>query len=122
MGVFGFIGNSVQVYLDATERDQLLSDSRFLIERMTREIPCITQFITLSSSGCQRHCLEFVPIEAQPPVIRTIAPATATDEIVAVEITEVPVQFRTVSGALSTSNADILWCDTTTGSGAINHR
>ena len=111
LGVFGFIGNSVQVYLDATERDQLLSDSRFLIERMTLEIRhALPNSLRLAQVGSQRHCLEFVPIEGATAYLSApISPATATNEIVAVEITANDYQFSSGQSAViyPTSNADV---------------
>lgn len=62
LGITGFIGSGVQIYVDATERDQLLGDSRFVIERMNREIrQALPNSIRLAGDA-QAHCLEFIPV------------------------------------------------------------
>lgn len=62
LGITGFIGTGVQIYVDATERDQLLGDSRFVIERMNREIrQALPNSIRLAGDS-QAHCLEFIPV------------------------------------------------------------
>ena len=63
LGITGFIGSGVQIYVDATERDQLLGDSRFVIERMNREIrQALPNSIRLAGDA-QAHCLEFIPVQ-----------------------------------------------------------
>lgn len=63
VGISGFIRTGVEIYSDATERDQLLSDSRFIVERINRElrmaIPNSVR-VTANSSG-SIQCVEFVP-------------------------------------------------------------
>ncbi|MCY7295265.1 PilW family protein [Alteromonas sp. a30] len=62
LGVTGFIGSGVQIYLDATERDQLLGDSRFIVERMSREVRTALPNSVRISGNNNAHCLEFAPI------------------------------------------------------------
>jgi MSHA biogenesis protein MshO len=38
VGISGFIRTGVQTYSDVIERDQLLGDSRFVVERIHREL------------------------------------------------------------------------------------
>ena len=70
LGVFSFIGRSVQIFVDVAERDQILSDSRFVIERLNRELrKALPSSFRLWSAGNAddgdlKHCLEWVPIEA----------------------------------------------------------
>jgi MSHA biogenesis protein MshO len=63
VGISGFIRTGVQIYADVTERDQLLGDSRFVVERIHRElrlaIPNSARVKTNSVGSIQ--CLEFVP-------------------------------------------------------------
>lgn len=69
LGVFGFIGRSVQIFVDVAERDQVLSDSRFVIERLNRELRnALPSSLRLwkqgqASNNNLKHCLEWVPIE-----------------------------------------------------------
>jgi MSHA biogenesis protein MshO len=63
VGISGFIRTGVQIYADVTERDQLLGDSRFVVERINRElriaIPNSARVKTDRAGSIQ--CLEFVP-------------------------------------------------------------
>lgn len=60
VGVFGFIRSSTQFFVDTTERDQLLSDSRFVLERLTRELRnALPNSVQLAANA---NCIEFVPI------------------------------------------------------------
>lgn len=96
-GTFAFIGSSVQVYIDVTERDQLLSDSRFLVERMTRELRyALPNSLRLSQQGSARHCIEFVPIEgATMYMSAAVAPDIASSTVEGIIITADDYQFTT---------------------------
>lgn len=63
VGISGFIRTGMQIYSDVTERDQLLSESRFVVARINRElriaIPNSAREATNSAGSIQ--CLEFVP-------------------------------------------------------------
>ena len=65
VGISGFIRTGVDIYSDVTERDQLLGDSRFVVERINRElrmaIPNSVRVAANSSGSIQ--CVEFVPSE-----------------------------------------------------------
>lgn len=63
LGITGFIGSGVQIYVDATEREQLLGDSRFVIERMNREIRQALPNSIRFAGDAQAHCLEFIPVQ-----------------------------------------------------------
>jgi MSHA biogenesis protein MshO len=70
-GIFGFLGSGTQMYIDTTERDQILSESRFLVERLNREIRYalpnsirVAAYINPSdSTDALYHCLELTPIK-----------------------------------------------------------
>lgn len=65
VGIAGFIRTGVEIYTDSTERDQLLGDSRFVVERLTRElrmaVPNSARIKTNNSETIQ--CIEFIPSE-----------------------------------------------------------
>ena len=65
VGISGFIRTGVEIYTDTSERDQLLGDSRFLMERLTRElrmaIPNSVRVKANNSGTIQ--CVEFIPSE-----------------------------------------------------------
>ena len=85
VGIAGFIKLSTQTYLNVTERDELLANARFAVERLNREVrnavPNSMREATNASNTT--HCLEFVPIIASTvyteiavapePVANTIA-------------------------------------------------
>lgn len=61
VGLSGFIRTGMSIYSDVTDRDQLLAESRFLVERISRELRhAIPNSARLASSG-NTQCLEFVP-------------------------------------------------------------
>jgi MSHA biogenesis protein MshO len=60
LGIAGFINLSTQTYLNVTERDELLANARFAVERLTREISSAVP----NSVRTNGQCLEFVPIVA----------------------------------------------------------
>jgi len=65
VGISGFIRTGVEIYNDVTERDQLLGESRFLVERLTRELRMAVPNsvrVRKRNSGTT-HCIEFVPSE-----------------------------------------------------------
>jgi MSHA biogenesis protein MshO len=65
VGISGFIRTGVEIYSDVTERDQLLGDSRFVVERINRELRMAipnSARVTANSSGTIQ-CVEFVPSE-----------------------------------------------------------
>lgn len=59
-----FLGWGAQYYIDVTERQQVLDDSRFIVERLTRELrnalPYSLRIKTDTSANYA--CLEYVPI------------------------------------------------------------
>jgi len=63
VGIAGFISMSSQVFVNVSERDEILSNARFVIERMNREVrnavPNSTRILTTSSF----QCIEFMPIK-----------------------------------------------------------
>lgn len=63
IGISGFIRSSMSIFADITEREQLLGDSRFLIERLTRDIRNAIPNSVRVSGDSSVHCLQLVPIE-----------------------------------------------------------
>src|SRR5690554_7144313 len=58
--VFNYVGFSAQIYSDATAREQLISQSRFAVERFTLELRnALPRSVRVSSD---QQCLEFMPI------------------------------------------------------------
>ena len=65
--VSGIVGNIVstgtKIYVDATERDQLLSDSRFVVERLNRALRMAIPNSARVTGDANIQCLEFVQAE-----------------------------------------------------------
>jgi len=82
VGIAGFITLSTQTYLNVTERDELLGNTRFVIERLNREIRnAVPNSIRIKNSN-SRQCIEFVPIVASTIYIDIpVAPETASSTI-----------------------------------------
>ena len=80
-GIVTFIRYGVQTYQDSAGRDQQISDSRFVIERITRELRnALPNSVRVTNSG---DCVEFIPILASStyvdiPVLPDAASDTAT--------------------------------------------
>lgn len=63
VGIAGFMRSGVQIYADATEREQLLGDSRFVVERLTRELRSAIPNSLRVAQDATRACIEFVPAQ-----------------------------------------------------------
>jgi MSHA biogenesis protein MshO len=65
VGISGFIRTSLDIFSDVTEREQLLGDSRFVVERINRElrmaVPHSVRVGNNASNSVQ--CIEFLPSE-----------------------------------------------------------
>jgi len=82
VGIAGFITLSTQTYLNVSERDELLANARFVIERLNREIRnAVPNSIRVKNSSSMQ-CIEFVPIEASTTYIDIpVAPEAARNTI-----------------------------------------
>ena len=100
VGVSGFIRTGVEIYNDSTERDQLLGDSRFAVERLTRElrmaVPNSARVKTNNSGTIQ--CIEFVPSEwVSFYTSLSVLPDTSTSATI-VEYANNPAGFELKAG------------------------
>jgi MSHA biogenesis protein MshO len=66
VGISGFITLSTQTYLNATNRDELIGNARFVIERLSRELRnAVPNSIRIESwAGDRIQCIQFIPIVA----------------------------------------------------------
>jgi MSHA biogenesis protein MshO len=75
-----FIGLGSRMYAEASDRDRLLSQSRFALERLTRELRnALPNSVRLHDAGNGWQCIEFVPVlvAARYTTIPTLAQPTA---------------------------------------------
>lgn len=64
VGISGFITLSTQTYLNASNRDEIIGNARFVIERLNRELRnAVPNSIRILSVGSQK-CIQFTPIVA----------------------------------------------------------
>lgn len=64
VGITGFLRSSTQIFADVTERDQLLAESRFVVQRLVRELRgAIPNSVRLNTSNGSTHCIEFLPVK-----------------------------------------------------------
>ncbi|MCH8537491.1 MAG: prepilin-type N-terminal cleavage/methylation domain-containing protein [Alkalimonas sp.] len=78
VSVASYIGVAARMYVDVTEREQLLAQSRFAIERLSRELrnAAPNSIRILHSDSANLACLEFTPFIGSGAYTRApIAPA-----------------------------------------------
>lgn len=85
--VTSFIRYGVSIYQDVSGRDKQISDSRFVIERLTRELrSALPNSVRVTGGGA---CVEFVPILASSSYVDIpVLPDAASNQIVLVESSE----------------------------------
>jgi MSHA biogenesis protein MshO len=111
VGISGFIRTGVDIYADVTERDQIIGDSRFVVERINRELrSAIPNSIRVTNDG-SNQCLEFVPAE-WVTFYTTLPVSPDTSEIATVlELADNKVNYSLKSGDFAvvypTSNYDV---------------
>lgn len=86
VGIAGFITLTTQTYLNVTERDELLANARFVIERLNREIRNTVPNSIRVKNNNSMQCIEFVPIEAST----TYIDIPVTPEVASSNITVIP--------------------------------
>ncbi|TVP15748.1 PilW family protein [Shewanella sp. KCT] len=80
VGVSSFVILSTRIFVESSSVDQVLSQSRFVIERMTRELRnALPNSIRVDKSS-DAQCIEFMPITASASYINLpIAPSAEAD-------------------------------------------
>ncbi len=80
VGVSSFIIFGTRIFVESSSVDQVLSQSRFAVERMTRELrSAMPSSVRLTTSPLSYQCIEFVPIDASTSYITMpIAPQAAS--------------------------------------------
>ncbi|BDA59126.1 PilW family protein [Shewanella xiamenensis] len=80
VGVSSFIIFGTRIFVESSSVDQVLSQSRFAVERMTRELrSAVPNSVRLNGNSLTYQCVEFVPIEASTTYLSIpIAPSAAT--------------------------------------------
>lgn len=81
VGVSSFLIIGTRIFIDSTSVEQALGESRFAIERMTRELrSAVPNSVRVATIGNQSQCIEFTPILASSSYLELpIAPESKTD-------------------------------------------
>ncbi|NLQ23828.1 type II secretion system protein [Shewanella sp. S-1] len=79
VGVSSFIIFGTRIFVESSSVDQVLSQSRFAVERMTRELrSALPNSLRVNTDSLTYQCVEFVPIEASTTYLTIpIVPAAA---------------------------------------------
>lgn len=79
VGVSSFIIFGTRIFVESSSVDQVLSQSRFAVERVTRELrSALPNSLRVNTDSLTYQCVEFVPIEASTTYLTMpIVPAAA---------------------------------------------
>ncbi|MCK7631948.1 type II secretion system GspH family protein [Shewanella sp. JNE10-2] len=79
VGVSSFIIFGTRIFVESSSVDQVLSQSRFAVERMTRELRgALPNSVRVNTDSLTYQCIEFVPIQASTTYLSMpIAPSAA---------------------------------------------
>lgn len=79
VGVSSFIIFGTRIFVESSSVDQVLSQSRFAVERVTRELrSALPNSLRVNTDSLTYQCVEFVPIEASTTYLTMpITPASA---------------------------------------------
>ena len=81
LGVSSYIGLGATMYSDATEREQVLNQSRFVAERLQRELRNAAPNSIRSADTALLRCIEFAPIVASGLYLQAPVTPTAGSEL-----------------------------------------
>lgn len=86
VGISNFLGLGANVYVDAVGRERVVNQTRFMMERLTRELrEALPNSVRVNTTGTI-NCLEFVPIQASSTYMNIpVAPEAATNSIAVVQ-------------------------------------
>jgi MSHA biogenesis protein MshO len=100
VGMTRFIRSSTQIFIDASEREQLLREGSFAVERINREISAAVPNSVRLTGNAGVHCLQFVPIRWSS-IYLTLPLASSSDrEIDIIEMQDIDGKvFTPVAGS-----------------------
>lgn len=110
VGVSSFIIFGTRIFVESSSVDQVLSQSRFAVERMTRELrSALPNSVRLNSDSLTYQCVEFVPIEASTTYLTmpTIPAAAASTGIVILDNTASAIRVNQFAWIYPLVDADV---------------
>lgn len=86
LGVSQFIGMGAQIFVNNSERQDLVNESRFIVERINRELRNALPNSIRVTGNATRQCMEFVPITWSGIYVEIpVRPASASTQMRIVE-------------------------------------
>lgn len=110
VGVSSFIIFGTRIFVESSSVDQVLSQSRFAVERMTRELrSALPNSVRLNSDSLTYQCVEFVPIEASSTYLTMpiIPAAAASSGIVILDNTASAIRVNQFAWIYPLVDADV---------------
>ncbi|MDT3335283.1 type II secretion system protein [Shewanella sp. SP1S1-7] len=110
VGVSSFIIFGTRIFVESSSVDQVLGQSRFAVERMTRELrSALPNSVRLNSDSLTYQCVEFVPIEASTTYLTMpiIPAAAASSGIVILDNTASAIRVNQFAWIYPLVDADV---------------
>jgi len=113
VGVSSILKSGTQAYLDVSQREQLLRDGSFVIERLNREIASAVPNSVRVSGNATAHCLELVPIKWSTFYLNLPVPPSSATQVDIVKMVDeagnlfVPTSASDIGIVYPTRSADI---------------
>jgi MSHA biogenesis protein MshO len=100
IGITGFIRSSTQIFIDASERESLLREGSFAVERINREISSALPNSVRLAGNAGVHCLEFVPIRWSSFYLTLPVTPSSDREVDVIEMQDIDgIVFTPVTGS-----------------------
>ncbi|ABN63296.1 PilW family protein [Shewanella baltica] len=110
VGVSSFIIFGTRIFVESSSVDQVLSQSRFAVERMTRELrSALPNSVRVNTDSLTYQCIEFVPIEASTTYLTMpiIPDAAASTGIVILDNTASAIRVNQFAWIYPLVDADV---------------
>jgi MSHA biogenesis protein MshO len=89
VGISRFIGSSTQLFIDTSERERLLREGSFAIERINREIATAVPNSVRLSGNSSTHCLQFVPVKWSSFYLNLPLNSSAANQVDLIEMQDI---------------------------------
>ncbi|MCS6119478.1 type II secretion system protein [Shewanella baltica] len=110
VGVSSFIIFGTRIFVESSSVDQVLSQSRFAVERMTRELrSALPNSLRVNTDSLTYQCIEFVPIETSTTYLTMpiIPAAAASTGIVILDNTASAIRVNQFAWVYPLVDADV---------------
>ncbi len=110
VGSSKFLGIGSQIYVDATNRDEIIATARFAVERLNREIrSALPNSVRVTENvGPTRQCIEYRPIITSAIYLDIpVAPEPATDIVTVVDFNDAGLTSSAKLAVYPLSSSDV---------------